>query len=164
MKKYLFFLVFCWLFSCAEKPATQQEKKTAPKSLDYTDLPDFSALNAKADTLVKTWEAFNALDQRMTALKRVVSVPDLKMLLAELIEKEGAILKNGYPADFNTPEVKSRQRLLKTYLFKTQAVISQSQDPKAATLEIITSYNALREQLNRHTKATLNLKDLEDAP
>jgi hypothetical protein len=58
--------------------------------------------------------------------------------------------------------VKSRQRLLRTYLLKTQALINQSQDPKAATLETIAAYNALKEQLNRHTVAPVNLNDFKD--
>jgi aminopeptidase C len=100
----------------------------------------------------------------MAALKLVVSLPDLKMLVSELIEKEGAILKDGYPKDFNTLEVKSRQRLLRTYLLKTQALINQSQDPKAAALEAVEAFNALKEQLNRHTVVPVNLNDFKNVP
>ena len=142
MKKTVIFLALMGLFSCGEKQVDKQEETS--------------------DSIVNEWPSFDALDQRMGALKSVISLPDLKMLVAELIEKEGAILKDGYPEDFNTPEVKSRQRLLRTYLLKTQALINQSQDPKAATLETIAAYNALKEQLNRHTVAPVNLNDFKD--
>jgi hypothetical protein len=162
MKKTVFFFALIGVFSCGEKQVEQQQETGSNLSLDYSDLPDFSPLSFKADSISKTWPAFDALDQRMGALKLVVSLPDLKMLVSELIEKEGAILKDGYPKDFNTPEVKSRQRLLRTYLLKTQALMNQSQDPKAATLETIGAFNALKDQLNRHTVAPVNLNDFKD--
>jgi hypothetical protein len=162
MKKTVFFLAILGVLSCGEKQVEKQEATGVSISLDYSDLPDFRPLSIKADSIVKEWPAFDALDQRMAALKLVVSLPDLKMLISELIEKEGAILKDGYPKDFNTPEVKSRQRLLRTYLLKTQALIDQSQDPKAATLETIEAFNSLKDQLNRHTVAPVNLNDFND--
>ncbi len=162
MKKSVFFLALLGVFSCGEKQMEKQEATGVNVSLDYSDLPDFRPLSFKADSIVKGWPAFDALDQRMAALKLVVSLPDLKMLISELIEKEGAILKDGYPNDFNTPEVKSRQRLLRTYLLKTQALIDQSQDPKAATIETIEAFNGLKDQLNRHTVAPVNLNDFND--
>jgi hypothetical protein len=164
MKKTVFFLALLGVFSCGEKQLENQAETSANLSLDYSDLPDFTSLSFKADSIVKVWPAFDALDQRMTALKLVVSLPDLKMLVSELIEKEGAILKDGYPKDFNTPEVKSRQRLLRTYLLKTQALINQSQDPKAAALEAVEAFNALKEQLNRHTVVPVNLNDFKNVP
>ena len=162
MKKTVIFLALMGLFSCGEKQVDKQEEMGTNLSLDYSDLPEFSPLSVTSDSIVNEWPSFDALDQRMGALKSVISLPDLKMLVAELIEKEGAILKDGYPEDFNTPEVKSRQRLLRTYLLKTQALMNQSQDPKAATLETIAAYNALKEQLNRHTVAPVNLNDFKD--
>ncbi len=164
MKKTVFFLAILGVFSCGEKQVEKQEATGVSVSLDYSDLPDFRPLSFKADSIVKVWPAFDALDQRMAALKLVVSLPDLKMLVSELIEKEGAILKDGYPKDFNTLEVKSRQRLLRTYLLKTQALINQSQDPKAAALEAVEAFNALKEQLNRHTVVPVNLNDFKNVP
>ena len=87
MKKKVIFLALMGLFSCGEKQVDKQEEMGTNLSLDYSDLPEFSPLSVTSDSIVNEWPSFDALDQRMGALKSVISLPDLKMLVAELIEK-----------------------------------------------------------------------------
>jgi len=84
------------------------------------------------------------------------------MLVQELIEKDQIILNEVYPEALNFPEIKSRQRVLTTFLLKTRAEILLSQDPKLATQELVQSFNALRDQINMLTSPKLNLNTFED--
>jgi len=162
MKKILFFAALFLLFSCGSKQENSKDTAVVSSLIDYSDLPAFSPLTAAVDSVLLNWPTYQALDSRMGALSLVVSVPDLKILVAELLEKEQSILKEGYPKAFNLPAIKSRQRVLRTFLLKAQAQILLDQDPRGATEEVIVAFNALRDQMNLLLAPKIDLNNLED--
>jgi len=158
----MFFSSLLLFFACGKKQEIQTVNKPVVSILDYTDLPSFVPLTAASDSVLLTWSNFKAFEERMKALPVVISVPDLKMLVQELIEKDQVILNEAYPELLNLPEIKSRQRVLTTFLLKTRAEILLSQDPKMAAQEVVQSFNALRDQINLLTSPKLNLNTFED--
>jgi hypothetical protein len=162
MKNLLFFSSLLLFFACGKKQEIDTVNKSAVSVLNYTDLPSFIPLTASADSVLLAWPNFKAFEERIKALPLVVSVPDLKMLVQELIEKDQIILNEVYPEALNFPEIKSRQRVITTFLLKTRAEILLSQDPKLATQELVQSFNALRDQINLLTSPKLNLNTFED--
>lgn len=153
---------FMWLVSCGSKQEKAVADTTLGANLDYATIPSFTPLTAEVDSVLVNWPSFKAFDGRVAAVRLVVSIPDLTLLVNELLEKEQTILKEGYPKDFNLPAIKSRQRLVKTYLLKIQAAIELGQNPEPAVLEFVQSFNDLKAQMNLIKAPKIDINSLTD--
>ena len=153
---------FIGLVSCGTKQEKTTENAAPPAALNYTDVSEFTTFSASVDSVLLHWPSFKALDERVAAIKEVVSLPDLKLLVNELLEKEEMITKEGYPTSFNEASIKSRQRLVKTYLLKIKSAIELGQDPKPTVEEFIVAFNALKDHMNLIKSPTMNLETLKD--
>ena len=60
-----------------------------------------------------------------------------------------------YPAEFDIPQIKGRQKVLKTYILKTKGDLEYRLDPENSLKETIQAFNALREQFNVVVNNTL---------
>jgi hypothetical protein len=85
---------------------------------------------------------------RLRDVQQVNSIPDLKMLIDELLEKEVAIEKSTLAPPFDKNEIKSRLMVIRTYLRLTQAHIENDQELKSPIQLLIDSNNALHNQLS----------------
>ena len=161
--KYLLFLCSLLLvISCNQKQEKEGVEQAVINVLDYSDVTTFTPFSTKVDSLLQEWPSFTAFNGRIQAISSVVSIPDLKLLVDELIEKEQQISQEAYPEVFNLPEIKSRQRLIRTYLLKTQSAIVLAQDPRSATDELLLAFNALRAQMNLISSPKIDLNTLEN--
>ena len=60
-----------------------------------------------------------------------------------------------YPASFDIPQIKGRQKVFKTYILKTKGDLEYRQDPKESLIEMINAFNNLRNQFNVVVNNTL---------
>lgn len=159
----MFFCGFFLLLSCGDKQdASKESIANQALNLDFSDLPTFKPLTPAVVAELENWPAFISFSDRMKAIFVVVSKPDLKLLVQELLEKETNLTQENYPEVFNIAAVKSRQRLVKTYLLKINAALEMQQDPRAPTLELLQAFNDLRLQLNIQKAPKLDLNTLKD--
>lgn len=149
MRKLLGILVvFSVLWSCKKTEPAPSETSGEELAFNYQKLPQKANINPEATAIVETWEEFKALNTSMDVLYKATNNEDLALAIDDLIEKEKNMEAGQYPELFNTFQVKSRQLVLRTYLYKTKAAILENQPTTEPAVQMLDAYNAIRTQLN----------------
>ena len=153
------FLVLC---ACKKKPETAEDTKSGELVFEYQRMPDKTPLNSEATTIVLDWKEFEKFNESIDVLYRATNNEDLILAIDDLIEKEKLLEQGTYPEMFNSLQIKSRQRVLKTYLYKVKSSIQENQETTQPTIEMLEAYNALRGQLNSIINSQLDKKLILD--
>ena len=146
------------LISCG--PGNEKERKTDTSVFDISTekWPKKTPINSKAMDILKGWPEFNALETSFDALYSVENKEDLKLVIEDLIEKQNLLADSKYPESFDISQVKSRQKVFKTYVLKAKDYLEFQQDPHEPTLEMINAYNVFRDHFNIIINSTLDTK------
>jgi len=147
-KLFVFGLTFLLLFSCGNTQGTEQSINPDVLEFDVQKLPKKSVLNSGAKAILETWAEFNDLDIAFDGLYAVENNEELILLIDEFIEKQNALAVSNYPEIFDIPQVKSRQKVFKTYVLKVKATLEYRKDPLEPTIEMVNAFNSLRNQFN----------------
>lgn len=147
-KLFVFGLTFLLLFSCGNTQGTEQSINPDELEFDVQKLPKKSVLNSGAKAILETWAEFNDLDIAFDGLYAVENNEELILLIDEFIEKQNALAVSNYPETFDIPQVKSRQKVFKTYVLKVKATLEYRKDPLEPTIEMVNAFNSLRNQFN----------------
>jgi hypothetical protein len=91
-----------------------------------------------------------------------ITEDDLLLIVEDFVEKQKVLEASEYPEEFDKAQIKSRQKVLKTYILKLKAALEYRSDVYEPMSEMITAYNALRTQFNVTVNNTLNTKLLLD--
>ncbi len=108
--------------------------------------------------ILKSWPEFNALETSFDALYSIENKEDLKLVIEDLIEKQNLLADSKYPEFFDISQVRSRQKVFKTYVLKAKDYLEFQQDPQEPTLEMIDAYNIFRDHFNIIINSTLDTK------
>ncbi len=141
-------LVFVTLLSCKGDGTDTQNTADGELPFNYQKMPKKLTMNSEATTLVEEWAEFKALSSSLDVLYRARNNEDLILAIDDLIEKEKLLEKAVYPELFDKMQIKSRQRVFKTYLLKVKASILNNRDSTEPTIEMLEAYNAFRKQFN----------------
>ncbi|TXN37380.1 hypothetical protein FVB32_03580 [Flagellimonas hymeniacidonis] len=141
-------LVFVTLLSCKGDGSDAQNTADGELPFSYQKMPKKLAMNSEATTLVEEWAEFKALSSSLDVLYKARNNEDLILAIDDLIEKEKLLEKAVYPELFDKMQIKSRQRVFKTYLLKVKASILNNRDSTEPTIEMLEAYNAFRKQFN----------------
>lgn len=152
--KYLSLLVVLLCYACENGP---EEKKTAkvieqkPLQIKQENIALYQLKqDALIDSLLLPIEEFTAFTQSMEDLTKLKPEGIAPFLLGTLI-KCNALLRYQIPAPFDTPEIKSRLKVVKTALLKARYYSVEERQ-----LELDESYEAL------FVAYTAYLKRIED--
>jgi|TARA_R110002126_G_scaffold3807_7_gene21300 hypothetical protein len=149
MGRILFYLiVFILLGSCKQQASTEAVIEKAEEFFSVDSLPKPNEINDQALTILKEWQEFNGLETTFESLYRVANREDLELVIEDLIEKQKTLEASTYPATFDKPQIKSRQKVFKTYILKTKGNLEYRSGTKASTIEMVDAYNAFRNQFN----------------
>ena len=151
-----FMLGLLLLTACRKADATPQAEAYPEAGKDSLQLPPTIALSAEAQAGAEGWAAFSTLQKRMESIYRTESTEDLKLLLEELVEACKELEASEFPDRFNRPSVRSREKVFRTFLQKTQADLHYRVDAGESLNQALQAYNAFREQLNRVAVADLD--------
>lgn len=146
----LFVLLGVLLFavSCKEQPKTEALADSSALEFKATELPKRSNINSKAQIILKGWPEFNALENGFDALYKVENNEELILTVEDIVEKQNQLAVSDYPETFDLSQIKSRQKVLKTYILKLKAASEYRVGTKDAAVELIEAYNAFRNQFN----------------
>ncbi len=163
MKVLFFFLTLALLFfSCGQDKKSVLAQDALTTNFDIKKFPKKVAINAKANGIIKSWAEFNALETSFDAVYRIANNEDLSLVIEDLIEKQKLLEASTYPELFNKPQIKSRQKVLKTFILKAKGNLEYRIDTRETTIEMINAYNALRNQFNVMANNTLDTKLILD--
>ncbi len=93
-------------------------------------------------------------------LARANSEEEMKLAVNDLLEKEGNLLREGYPEAFDRTSVRSRQKVVQTMLLKLKWELSNRDSITRTVDELSGSYNAMRAQMNQVLKNKLDTLQL----
>ncbi|WP_188369920.1 hypothetical protein [Muriicola marianensis] len=149
MRKLMPLLLVVLLLKACKDPATGAETSSEETPFFSMDsLPGRVSLNPKAVEITRDWTTFNDLDAGFNSLSIIENYEDLVLVLEDLVERQKKVEEGEYPEAFDLPQVKSRQKVVKTFLLKTRAAAEYRIDATPPAIEMMKAYNALRTQLN----------------
>ncbi len=149
MRKLFFLITLAIVFTGCRQQQTA-EVVADYSSLDFStsELPKRSNINAKARAILKDWPEFKAFESGFDAFYKVTNNEELILAIEDLVEQQNILAGSEYPETFNMSQIKSRQKVLKTYILKVKAASEYRIATKEAALEMIAAYNAFRNQFN----------------
>lgn len=163
MKKlWVFILIPLLIFSCKQKQDTGLSEDDSAVEFKADELPVRHRVNAKSAEILRGWVEYNAFETSFDAVYSATNREDLILTIDNLIEKHQQWYISDYPVEFDKAQIKSRQKVLRTYLLKVKSSLEYRTDFQAATEEMIESYNALRNQFDVMVNSTLDIKLLSD--
>lgn len=163
MQKLLGILIFLSILgACKKVEKTTAEVENQDLEFNYQKMPDKIGINPEATAIVEKWEEFKALNSSIDVLYKSTNNEDLALAIDDLIEKEKNMADGEYPELFDTFQVKSRQRVLRTFLYKVKASILENQPTTEPTIAVLDAYNDIRRQLNVLVNSQLDKKLILD--
>lgn len=154
-KIYYLFMLLIVFVSCKDNKVILEDGQESEWGMVVNQLPVKIALNAKSQTIVNDWKAFKTFDTSFDRMYDATYREDLVLIIEDLVENQKALEVSKYPAQFDIPQVKGRQKVLKTFILKTKGDLEYRQDPKVSMEQMITAYNSLRNQFNVEVNNTL---------
>ncbi|TFG74645.1 MAG: hypothetical protein E4H26_07570 [Flavobacteriales bacterium] len=155
-------LLFGWVFvtfvSCRPEPKETASNDIASFEIETADWAKKVAINSKAQALIENWTEFKSLEASFDALFTVVNREDLSLVIEDLIEKQKVLEASAYPQEFDKPQIKGRQKMFKTFILKVKGDLYYRLDVQPAVKEMISAYNAFRNQFNIMVNNTLDTK------
>ena len=159
MAKYTFWVaVLVFISGCRKAPSEVAETTQEPDAFSIQDYPKPVETTPEVLAMVSSWPEFMAMENSFDVLKRASNTEDLKLAIDDLIEKEKALATGDYPETFNQLQVKSRQRLLRTFLYKVKGNLMDNRDINEGMEELINAYNVFKNQFNVISGNTLDAK------
>ncbi|WP_421804667.1 hypothetical protein [Flagellimonas sp.] len=163
MRKLLGILILLVsLGACKKSEKAAPEVDTTALEFNYQKMPDKATINAEASAIVEQWQEFKNLNASVDVLYKATNNEDLALAIDDLIEKEKKLAEGTYPEPFDSFQLKSRQMVMRTFLYKTKASILDNQPTTESTVKVLEAYNAMRRQLNLIMNSQLDKKLILD--
>ena len=143
--------------SCQDEKPQSVSSDTSDYEISIKNWPKKSKVKEKAQEILKDWTEYDTFDTSFDALYTVENRDDLELTIENLIEKQNTLETSSYPKAFDKPQVKSRQKIFKTYMLKVKGDLFYRTDPQESVIEMIDAYSAFRNQFNVIVNNTLNL-------
>ena len=156
MPKIIFFFIVILLTSSCKEAASEIENIQESQWEVVTDgLPKKVRVDSKAQTILNEWKDFIVLESSFDKIYSTENREDFVLIIDELVENQKKMEAGIYPASFDIPQIKGRQKVFKTYILKTKGDLEYRQDPKESLIEMINAFNNLRNQFNVVVNNTL---------
>jgi hypothetical protein len=163
MQKLLGILVLMLLLNaCKKVEEAPVELNTEELEFNYQKMPEKIDINPEASAIVANWQQFKDLNASIDVLYKATNNEDLALAIDDLIEKEKELEAGQYPELFDSFQVKSRQMVMRTFLYKAKTSILENQPTTAPTIKVLEAYNSIRKQLNVIMNSQLDKKLILD--
>lgn len=162
MRKLLLATLLLLLFQACKQDNEASTQGQVENGLLFTfqGMPRTVALNGKAKELTAEWKEFKELQRGIDVMYNSVSNADLTLAINDLLEKEKKLGEAEIPEVYDHNKVKSRLKVLRTFILKTEAQLASNRDATSAIKEMLEANNALRNQLNLMVNNPVNLDSI----
>lgn len=161
-KLFVFGATFLLLLSCNQNRNNSSVDGAGEGDFTTEGLPKVFQVNAKAKEILGSWPEFNGLESSFEALYQAKNKEDLGFVIDDLIEKQKLLAASTYPEAFDIPQIKSRQKVFRTYILKVKASLEYRTETTTPALEMVQAYNAMRNQFNVIVNNTLDTQLILD--
>lgn len=155
-------LLLSIFISCKDKTQEVATDSSSGYELSTEAWPNKLRVNSEVRAILAEWPEYVAMDVSFDALYNAANIEDLRLTLENIIEEQKLLEVSEYPEEFDKPQIKSRQKVFKTYVLKVKGDLIYRLDPEASVHEMINSYNALRKQFNVMLNSRLDTKLILD--
>ena len=155
-KIYYLFVILIVFSSCKDEKLLVDQNDQTEASIVTNKFPRKLVLNTKSKEVVKDWLSFKAFDLNFDRIYKATYTEDLVLIVEDLVENQKKMETSVYPSKFNIPQIKGRQKVLKTFILKVKGDLEYRQDPKVSIEELIGAYNNFRNQFNVEVNNTLS--------
>lgn len=157
-KVCIIWALFSILVSCKNDQNQRALGGSVETEFNIEKWPKKTIVNPVAANILNNWSEYIALETSFEGLYRIENIEDLELVIEDLIEKQKLLAESEYPEAFDKPHIKSRQAALKTYILKTKGNLEYRLDVQEPLMEMIESFNALRNQFNVIVNNTFDAK------
>ncbi|MEX0291665.1 MAG: hypothetical protein AB3N14_21360 [Flavobacteriaceae bacterium] len=155
-KFFSLIILISLVLGCKRQQEGGEIRVISDQQLAVDSLPKRVAMNSKVMAILKDWPEFKTLESSFDALYKAQNREELILIMEDFVEKQKIMAASEYPQEFDIPQIKSRQKVLKTFILKTKAALEYRTDLMEPTTEMIVAYNALRRQFNVTVNNTLD--------
>lgn len=155
LKMFTFFIVLVFISSCKNVVSESTTVQDSGWDTVLDSLPLKSRVDSKAQTILNDWLEFIAMERSFDKMYTSEFREDFVLIVEELVENQKKMEESNYPTAFDIPQIKGRQKIVKTYILKIKGDLEYRQNPKESMLEMITAFNNLRNQFNVVVNNTL---------
>ncbi len=161
MKTILTSFIILMCFSC-KQVNNQSVEADANYLVSVDNWPKTLKNNSKSKEILDKWTAFNAFDEAINNLYTIENKEDLNLIIEDLVEKHKLLKESKFPAEYNKSQIKSRLKVVHTFILKTKGNLTYSLNPEEPVIELLNAYNALLNQVNIISGNTFDIKTLLD--
>lgn len=154
-KIYYLFIFLIGFSACKDEKLTTNGTDVSGSTIATDTFPSKLALNAKSQDVIKDWSEFKAFDVNFDRIYYAADREDLVLIIDDLVENQKKLEVSNYPEQFDIPQIKGRQKVLKTFILKVKGDLEYRQQPSVAIGEMIAAYNNFRNQFNVEVNNTL---------
>lgn len=122
--------------------------------------PKKIGVSQRSSAILNSWAEFKAYDEAIDGLYTVENTEDLSLVIEDLIEKHKLVKEANYPTEFDKPQIKSRQKVVHTFVLKTKGNLEYRLDAEEPVIALLNAYNAMRNQFNVISGNTLDINTL----
>ena len=155
-------IVILSVLSCRQNQNQDQVSDDSELEFVADELPPRQSVNAKAAKELSGWVEYQAFDQSFDGIYSALNNEDLILVMDDLIEKQDMWEDSTYPEIYDVAQIKSRQKILKTYILKVKSTLDYRADFMKEIINMIEAYNALRGQFDVIVNSNLDPKLLID--
>ncbi|WP_276389270.1 hypothetical protein [Eudoraea chungangensis] len=161
MRKIVVFITIVLVFSSCRNRQNLDEKQVITQvEFDVSELPGLFELNLETQEIVDKWINYKELESSIEALYQIKNNEELILLIENTVEKQNAMASGKYPEPFNTPQIKSRQKVFMTFVLKVKATLEYRKDPIPPTIEMIDAFNIMRRQFDVLMNSQIDTKNI----
>ena len=144
--------------SCKETVKEEADQDASRYEIATDTWPKKIAVDPKVNAILKEWPEYMAMDISFDAIYNAVNREDLSLTIENIIEEQKLLEDSSYPNEFDIPQIKSRQKVFKTYVLKVKGDLIYYLDPEPSVHQMIIAYNLLRKKFNGVVNQTLDAK------
>ncbi|NKI30887.1 hypothetical protein [Croceivirga thetidis] len=142
---------------CRKAPETADNGDSAEISLfTFQGTPNVLKLEGEAISISSNWKEFAQLERGFDVMFQATTKEDLILAINDLLDSEKVLREGEYPEKFDTAKIKSRQKVFRTFLLKIKAGLANNLDVTEGLKQMLSAYNALRNQMNSIVNNTLD--------
>lgn len=156
MRFFILILSIIVVCSCRQAAAESEAKsetkvdELAPQDAEvFPTLPKLIRIHKFTEEKLVGWGPFQGMHQQMVGLQDVFTAEALSLKLEELETACRDFESAPFPVVFDKPAVRSRAKVVRTFIQKTRADLYYREDFAPDLIQIVRSYNAFLRQLNQ---------------
>ena len=163
MQKLLtLFLLILVVTGCKKEGKPPPREKTSAQFVSFPNKPEIQEFSPESQEILGNWVEFQEFQNSFAVMYRAKNNEDLILVIDDLLEKEKALQESTYPPEFDKPQIKSRQRVLYTFLLKLKASLEEITDIDQPIKQMLLARNAFRRQFNIIVSNKLDTKLILD--